>query len=283
LLAPATGSSGYRQTLSGVGAGLVFEAVLNGADAGQPREIYLTKVTGEGWSKGCEGLEALNGYFDAAGAHFIASIRTPGESQRNTRIELIEGGTQKPGIQLPGEPWPVWSNPPTLLVDARGRRHVIARYAAGERPAFRDYLLGSDEEPVVVRAARAVKGRVEGFQACQAPGGRMIVVMQMNDTGEKGDSETFVSIGEGTTWSEPVNVTNYSGRKEFWTRRTSSESSLSSLKRYYPGPAAATNDREGHLLLAMINKESTLVDSRACGVGIGGGESTTPTLTFLRF
>jgi hypothetical protein len=128
-----------------------------------------------------------------------------------------------------------------------------------------------------------VKGRAENFQAYQAPGGRMIVVMQMNDTGEKGDGETFVSMSDGAKWTEPVNVTNNSGRQAFWSKRTSSESSISSLKRYYPGPAAATIDREGHLLLAMINNESTLVGSMAFGVNLGGGESTTPTLTFLRF
>jgi hypothetical protein len=105
----------------------------------------------------------------------------------------------------------------------------------------------------------------------------------MNDTGEKGDGETYISVSDGSGWSAPVNVTNNSGRKEFRTRATSSESAISSLKRFYPGPGAATIDREGHVLLVMVNNEATLVNSSAFGVSLAGGEASSPTLSFLRF
>jgi hypothetical protein len=280
VMSPGTG---YRQHLAAVGNGLVQGATLNGTDPGTVREVFFTKITGEGWQLRGDDFDALRGYVDAAGPHFIATVRDRSASERNTRIHVIEGGKQKPAIELPGEPYQVWSNPPRLLVDAGGQRHIIVRFTEGEQPGFRDYLIDRDEEPVVIRAAKAVTGRADYFQAWQAPGGRMIAVMQMNDTGEKGDGETYLSISDGNGWSTPVNVTNNSGRKEFRTRATSSQSSISSLKRFYPGPGAATIDREGHVLLVMVNNEATLVDSSAFGVSLAGGEASTPTLSFLRF
>ena len=43
-------------------------------------------------------------------------------------------------------------------MDAKGQRHVIALYLAGERPNVRDYLLGGEDEPTVIRAAGSAKG-----------------------------------------------------------------------------------------------------------------------------
>jgi hypothetical protein len=147
----------------------------------------------------------------------------------------------------------------------------------------RDYLIGTEEDPVVIRSAAAVTGSVDGFQAYQGPGGTMIAIMQINDTGERGSGDTFISPSTGEAWRTPVNVTNNAGRKKFASTQTSAASNIAVSSSYYPGPAAATVDREGRLLLLMINKEYGLLSSSAFGVSLVGGSTSTPTLQFLRF
>ena len=283
-------SGTYHQHLAGVGNGLVFQATLDGATAGAPREVFLTPVAGQseagGYGAYCDGLDTLNGYIDAAGTpHFVAAVsRTHDDSLRNkSRYELIENGQVGPFIDLPALSFHAWRDIPTLLVDAAGKHHVIVLYPAGEHPNIRDYLIGSDDDPVVIRAAANVKGTVDGMQAYQGPGGRMVVIMQMNDSGERATGETFISISTGNGWSTPVNVTNNEGRSSFASKQTSSESNVAIEKSYYPGPAAAAFDRNGHLVLLMINNEYGLFASTAFGVQLAGGSSSTPTLQFLRF
>lgn len=285
-----TKSSGiYHQHLAGIGNGLVFQATLDGPTASPPREIYLPPVAGQdeqgGYGAYCDGLDAVNGYVDAAGtAHFVAAVtRTHDGSLRGkSRYELIENGAAGPWIDLPELSFHGWRDIPTLLVDAAGRRHVLVLYPAGEHPNIRDYLIGTDDEPVVIRATSSVKGTVDGFQAFQGPGGRMVAIMQMNETGERGDSDTYISLSTGQDWSPPVNVTNNPGRRSFASKQIGA-SSVAVEKSYSPGPTAAAFDRDGHLLLVMINNETGLFGSSAFGVQLAGGSSSTPTLQFLRF
>ncbi len=272
--------------ISGVGNGLVFQAMLDGTNAGVPREIFLTPVAGKGYDTHCDGLDAVNGYVDAAGdAHFMAAVtRTHDYSLKGKSVyALIENKKTGPVIELPELSFHSWRDRPTLLVDAKGRRHAIVLFPAGEHPNIRDYLIETEEEPVVIRQAAAIKGTTDGFQAYQGPGGRMVVVMQMNDSGERASGETYVSISSGEGWSPPVNVTNNAARRSFASKQTSVASNIAILKSYYPGPAAATFDRQGHLLLLMINNEYGLFGSSAFGVSLAGGSSSTPTLQFLRF
>ncbi|MBC8039498.1 MAG: exo-alpha-sialidase [Opitutaceae bacterium] len=279
-------SGTYVQTVAGVGNGLVFQATLDGVTASEPREVFLPEVAGKSYDIHCDGLDTINGYVDSAGAaHFVALVTRNYDSSLSgkSRYQLIEGGKAGAFIDLPEMSYHAWRNIPTLLVDAAGRRHLVTLYPAGERPNVRDYLIGSEDEPVVIRAAAAVKGTVGGFQAFQGPGGRMLAIMQMNDTGDRASGDTFISMSTGEGWSTPVNVTNNAGRKKFASTQTSAASNIAVSTSYYPGPAAATFDREGRVLLLMINNEYGLFGSSAFGVSLGGGSSSTPTLQFLRF
>lgn len=278
----------YHLQYPGVGAGLVFQVTLNGASATAPREIFLSPVSGQKENNPyCDGLDTLNGYADAAGTpHIIAEVtRTHDYSLYGKSVfELIDNGqTTGPMLTLPDLSYHGWSDIPKLLVDAHGRRHIVALYNGGEHPNVRDYLVGSDDDPVIIRAAADIKGTVDGFQGCQGPGGHMIAIMEMNDTGERGKGETYVSTSTGDGWSKPVNVTNNAGRQNFASKQTSSESNVAIEKSCYPGPAVATYDREGHLLLLMINNEYSLFASTAFGVELAGGSTSTPELQFLRF
>ncbi|MGA2583481.1 MAG: sialidase family protein [Tepidisphaeraceae bacterium] len=276
---------------NGVGNGLVFQSTLDGATASDPREVFLPVVTpaANAWgSPSCDGLDTMNGYVDAAGAaHFVALAAMPmyGLPQHPAHYELIENGKAGQSIQLPDLSFHAARDIPTLLVDAKGKQHVIALFLAGEHPNIRDYLLGSDAEPAVIRAAVGLNGTIAGFQAYQGPGGRMVVIMQMNDTGAEGSAENYVSISTGDgKWSPAVNVTDNAGRNTYVSRDTSAESQVALQTGADPGPGAAAFDHDGHLLLLAVKDEFSIVHSVAFGVEIaGGGGSKTPTLRFLRF
>jgi len=280
----------------GVGNGLVFQSTLDGASAGKPCEVFLPVVTpantrpwpdNAGAWPSCDDLDTLNGYVDSAGmAHFVALATMPmyGLPAHPPRYELIENGKAGQIIELPALSFHAAKDIPTLLLDAKGKQHVIALFLAGEHPNIRDYLLGSDDEPTVIRTAHGLNGSIGGFQARQGPGGRMIAIMQINDTGERSTEESYVSMstGEGK-WSVPVNVSNDSGQKTYVSKDTSAQSQLSRETGSQPGPGTAAFDADGHLLLVLIKLEYGIVHSAAFGVNIAGGGSVTPTLRFLKF
>src|SRR5664280_127340 len=173
---------------NGIGNGLVFQSILDGATAGKPREVFLPVIIPiPDYGPSCDSLDAMNGYVDAAGeAHFVTTFTTPKETAVwHLHFELVENGKAGQKTDFPELSSHGCKDIPTLLVDAKGRRHVIALYLAGEHPNIRDYVLGSDDEPTVIRAAVGLNGIIDGFQAYQGPGGRMVVIMQMNDTGER--------------------------------------------------------------------------------------------------
>jgi hypothetical protein len=276
---------------NGIGNGLVFQSILDGASAGTPREAFLPVIISpspgqEYFGPSCDSLDAMNGYVDAAGeAHFVTTFTTPKETAvLHLHFELIENGNAGQKTDFPELSFHGCKDIPTLLVDAEGRRHVIALYLAGEHPNIRDYLLGSDDEPTVIRAAVGLNGIIDGFQAYQGPGGRMVVIMQMNDTGERFAGDNFVSISTGDgKWSVPVNVTNNAGRKTFHNTETSAQSNVAVATSCLPGPGAVAFDRDGHLLLIMVKGEYKMVLATAFGVNTAGGDTITPTLRFLKF
>ena len=276
---------------NGIGNGLVFQSILDGASAGTPREAFLPVMIPpspgqEYFGPSCDSLDAMNGYVDAAGeAHFVTTFTTPKETAvSHLHFELIENGNAGQKTDFPELSFHGCKDIPTLLVDAKGRRHVIALYLAGEHPNIRDYLLGSDDEPTVIRAAVGLNGIIDGFQAYQGPGGQMVVIMQMNDTGERFAGDNFVSISTGDgKWSVPVNVTNNAGRKTFHNTETSAQSNVALATSCLPGPGAVAFDRDGHLLLIMVKGEYKMVLATAFGVNTAGGDTITPTLRFLKF
>lgn len=280
-------SGQYRFSYPGVGAGLVFQVTLDGASATAPREVFLSPVGGLGTQSpgpDCDGLDALNGFVDADGsAHFLAQITRTRDSSLSHRsvFELVEHAKPGPLLELPDLSFHGWNDAPVLLVDAAGRRHAIALFFGGERHNIRDYVLGSDDEPTVIRAVGQPGGSIRGFQAFQGPGGRMVALMEINDTGPYEGGDLFVSVSRGQGWSLPVNVTNNDARKKFASRQ-SGAMGVAVGTSYNPGPAACAFDRSGHLLLLMINNEFSLFGTTAFGVVTSSGNSSTPTLQFLR-
>ncbi len=166
----------WRRGFNNVGNGLVFQSTLDGATPTPPREAMLTPVTGSKTGPdhppACNGLDTLNGFIDASGQPlFIAHVTSNiDEALRSKyRYQVFEGG--KPGafLDLPDLSFHAWRDIPTLLMDARGKRHVIVLYPAGEHPNVRDYLIGSDEEPTIIRQTAGTKATLDGMQAFQGP------------------------------------------------------------------------------------------------------------------
>jgi len=271
---------------NGIGNGQVFQAALDGSSVSAPREVFMPVVGGLQEKEGyCDGLDTLNGYVDSAGAaHFVAAVLSVHNSvSGKSRYEVIENGKAGQIIDLPELSFHAWYDMPTLLVDAKGRQHVIALYLAGEHPNFRDYLIGSDDEPTVILAAKGIKGICDGFQAYQGPGGRMVVIMQTR-TGDMADlGDTWVSMSDGTQWSPPVCVTNNAARQQWASVNTGAIGSVGHGTAYHPGPGAAAFDHEGHLVLVLINGKRGSFGSSIGGVLVASGSSETPMLFFYRF
>ncbi len=269
------------------GRSLIYAATLDGATSSKPREVYrcpVKTVTFNAAFQKTDDFDVINGYFDASNQpHFITTVADSEIRKEGTPLALVEAGRQTPAFELPGPESQVWLNRPTLLLDAKGRQHVIAFYNGGETPAIKDFALGTNDEPAVIRAAKDVSGKIEGYQAFGASGGEMIAIMQINDTGEKGESETFISMSDGGPWSKPVCVTNNKGRQKFQSVTTSGQSYVAQQTRHYPGECAATIDANGHIILLLIDREVTMTVSNALGVNIAGGDTAKPVLRFVRF
>jgi hypothetical protein len=272
---------------NGIFAGEIFQASLDGPAPTAPRQVFMAPIGGtkkDNTGLYCDGYDALNGYFDSNGApHLIGQVaRTHDQHAGKTRYEILENG--KPGqvFDLPDLSFHAWYDPCRLLVDAKGKRHVIALYLAGEHPNVRDYVVGSDDEPATIVAAQGIKGVIAGFQAWQGPGGHMVVLTQSRKE-SMGLNDGFVSVSDGTQWSAPVCITNNDGRKTWGTKNTGAIGSVSHGTAFNAGIGAAAYDRTGHLILAQVNSEHGTFGSSVGGVVVASGSSDKPMLFFYRF
>ncbi len=276
----------YGSVAYGIRLGALMRAVLEGANAAQPQEIFHTPIVkrpGEN-SPSCEGLDLINGYVDQSGQpHVLAQVIQPTVGDQPNRFQLIENNAQYAALELPGPSFAYWHYPPILLVDQQGRRHVLTMYQYGEKQSVRDYALGGNAEPQIVREAKASTGKVLGLQAFQGPGGRMAALIQMADTNERSDAETYLVTNDGARWNAPINLTNNAGRTEFHNTATSRHSNVATLSSWYPGNAAAAYDGSGHLYVAFIVNRKDLFDQNAFGVSLAGGSSSVPNLLFAAF
>lgn len=279
-------SYAYGFVSAGIKLGALMRVVLDGANASQPEEFFHSPIFKGDSGPSCEGFDGINGYIDNSGQpHVLAQALKPGVSpEPAVRFQLIENNQQYAALELPGQVFTYWQFPPTLLVDAQGRRHAITMYAYSELQSVRDYTLGSNTEPQIVRAAKASTGKVLGVQAFQGPGGRMAALIQMADTNPLESAETYLVTNDGHgPWTTPINLTNNAGRAVSKTTATGSRSSVTTMSSWYPGNGAAAYDAAGHLYVAFIVNRKDLFGESAYGVSLAGGSSSVPQLLFVRF
>jgi hypothetical protein len=273
------------QTLYGIGWGLIFQSTLDGSNPIEPTEWYMAPIqidpANPRFSRHCDGFNALDGYVDAAGQpHLIAQLVNL--SDQNTNMQVIENGKQTPSITLPPAAHGDFaSHPPRLLVDGKGVRHIIAQYDGGENHAIRDYLLGSDAEPTIVMAAKTAPESVDDFTAFQGPAGKMAALIQT----EKGFSDvgdSWICTNNGSGWSEPINLTNNAGRKTWASKQTGVLGNVATASQYRPGQGAVAWDKDGHLVIALINIRTGSFGLAVGGVTYASGDTATPSLFFYR-
>jgi hypothetical protein len=130
-------------------------------------------------------------------------------------------------------------------------------------------------------AAKTAPETVSDFVAYQGPSGKMAAIIQtekgFNDVGD-----SWLCKNSGTGWSEPICLTNNTGRRAWVSKQTGALGNVASGYQFRPGPGAVAWDKDGHLLIALIN---TRIGS--FGLAVGGttyvsGSTATPMLYFYR-
>ena len=188
-----------------------------------------------------------------------------------------------------------FDNPPSLLIDAQGRQHVIRSPEKAEKAAVRDYPVagGKWADPIDIVAARDGKGAIINWQAVQLPGGWMAVTTALSESGGNlvEGASLFASFSNGSgKWSAPLCVSGDAGRQDFSHKDTGGGNAIASLSTYAPRFASIAMMKDGHACVLMVNNEKTLIGITNAGVTAGGravsstsGESvSSPKVFFLR-
>ncbi len=213
----------------------------------------------------------------------MGRVTNPTQAAQKTiyRYQVFEKG--KPGafLEIPDLSYHAVRDVPKLLIDAQGKRHVVTLWPKGEHASVRDFLIGTDEEPTVIYQASGAKGTLNGMQAYQGPGGRMVVCIQNSDGTVQGEGDLIVSTSSGGKWSTPINVTNNASRKSWSERQTGAVSNVAVARNVVPGPAAAAFDKDGHVVLLMVQNDRGLFVNTQLKTTLVGGSST-PTIYFMR-
>ena len=284
---PEQSMSKSGQTLPGIGAGLISTATLDGTAPVAPVETYMPPVTinpsNPDYDKRCDGFSALSGYVDAdGGVHFLATLWQQGLAANPTKMVLVENGMETPALTVAGSYWQSDSSPATLLLDSKGKQHIIILIAAGEHQTIRDYTPGSDADPRIILTAKEPAPVCAGFQAFQGPGGKMAVITQTNGGAANGQGESWLSTSDGGPWSTPQALTSNIGKATFKDTRTGSLHGVYAGSSFGPGPGAAAWDHDGHLVLALVNIQTTSAGQSVGGATYAGSSTAHPMLFFLK-
>ena len=169
----------------------------------------------------------------------IGKLLLDGEMTCETGLHI---GAGKGSLDLGGADNPV-------VKDAFGRPYVPGSSLRGKLRSLLEQSSGQITPADLVYLSRR-RGQEVRIHQSDEPGDEVCLLFGRNPgRTERASGETYVSISSGEGWSPPVNVTNNAARRSFASKQTSVASNIAILKSYYPGPAAATFDRQGHLQL----------------------------------
>jgi hypothetical protein len=111
----------------------------------------------------------------------------------------------------------------------------------------------------------------------------MAVVMQTTERGFIDSGDSWVSVSDGGSWSPAVCVTGNAARAKYVATQKSGNLLVGIGDRYGPGPGAVAFDKDGHLLLALVNVKTGTFGLNAGGVTYAGGSTQSPMLFFYKF
>jgi len=153
------------------------------------------------------GLSSLRGLLGADGrplfvAEHPGGTDVYGNINTGRRIVLWDGAALRPLYEYEKyKTYLTYENPPTLLVDPSGQRHLIRMPEKSELPCVRDYpLMGiTPTDPLTLLACQKGTGKITSFQARNLPGNRMVVMAAMTELGGDAplDHELYVMFSDG--------------------------------------------------------------------------------------
>ncbi len=216
-----------------------------------------------------DGLINLRGHVAADGTvHFVAEhpgIKDgPSANQTGRRIVLWDGARLVPVYAFDKyRSYNTFNDPPALLVDAAGKRHLLRAPEKAEKPCVRDYPVNGGElgDPVDVVRPKSGPGAVLNWQAHQLPGGRMAVTVALSQKGgyNPDDAELYVSYSDGDgKWSEPASLTPRAAGNGKTGPNGRQGNPVTVIVQYQPRFAALAVGKDGRPCLLLIDGASTL-------------------------
>lgn len=240
-----------------------------------------------------EGLINLRGYVDASGtAHFVAEHpgKTDGPTAQQTGKQIVhwDGKKLKPIYEFEKyQTYNTFNDPPALVLDAKGKEHLIRWPEKAESSCVRDSPIedGALGDPTDIIVPKTAKGALTRWQVTVLPGGKVAVTAGISEKGgyNPDDLELMLSImdGEGK-WSAPVCVTENAARKTFSSKATGTITDVSLLETYSPRHATVVIDKDGHSCLLMVNSTDSLAATTTGGHVTGSVRTASPTVFFVR-
>ncbi len=262
--------------------------------ANKPIRYADTQPKMEGWVN-------LSGYVDAAGVTQVVGEH-PG-------IQSGAGGGQ-PGRQIAirdgvrfvslyeferYRSYNTFNNPPALVADALGAKHLIRVPEKSEKPTVRDYVLdalklGPFSTPI---SPKTGPGAIANWQVHRLGGGKLAVTTAMSERGgyDPDDLELYVSFFDRKgTWTPATRISHNQAAQSGFKRETTSADTLGAITKHKPRFASIALGKDNVPRLLMVDTEDTLVGVSSTGVTTGGQRVTAsgslrtdrPALFYLR-
>ena len=275
--APDVIATRMRFNFGPLDAEMLQQVAMDGANPGTPKVLMQSKPLSKAeFTPTHIGIINLSGYVDAAGvAHFVGERKMSRNKDLNGAHEtggIVHWDGQKLDAlyAYKSEIFSGFGNPPALMLDDKGREHLLLIPEVAETPSVRDYLLTTDggkvtlgDDPVAAISTKAT-GAVGAFQVAQAPGGRMMVMSIQRDIIMDG-LDLYLTIYDKGKWTTPLSITDNAYRRTFFSKQTGGGNSVSRSASYTPAFAAAAMDRSGHPVLLLNNMEYSIVGLNNAG------------------
>lgn len=212
-----------------------------------------------------DGLWNLRGYIDKTGvAHFVGEhyqeYGIPGGSSKDYYV-LFDGAALH-------KLWTIengnnFNNPPTLLMDAGGKEHLLKTPEHAERIWVRDYPVANGQlgDPTNVIGPDKPEGKITNWQAVGLPGGRMAVTCAISQKGgwDPDDVELYLATSDAAgKWLKPICVTNNAARQAFMSKQTAAGGVMKS-DTYRPDFADAIALKQGGIGVLMVNTNKSII------------------------
>ncbi len=255
-------------------AAVIAHAKLSGTTVSAPTDLVRKPATAV-QSYHYDEYEGLRGYVDASGRpHFTATRLPAREGEEKSEVVYFDGTTDRMLFNFGnyGYYFGYYGNMPELLVDAKGKEHILIGDARGDRKRVLDFDPAAPGTPVVVREAPVVEGELRTFQAVQGTDGRLAALMTFRDGAEFDvEYDLWVSTYENGKWSTAQNVTRNADRgeyKESGDQRGPNGTRVSVS--YKPNHASGVFDEDGELNLSLVNMEVVSASINDTGSGVVG-------------